>query len=289
MAAGPTTRRRQLAAGLGSLRDRAGLTLEAAGEAVGVSRATINRYEASSGPVKWLVVQGLCRAYGASEEETAAMVDLAKTAKVIGWWKTFGDAVPEIIQPLLTLEDEAVEECHWAPTYVPGLLQTRAYASAVIQASDVRANGDEIARKTDVRMKRQEVLTRKPPPHLWAIMDEAVVRRRVGGAGVMAGQLAHLATSASLPHVTLQILPFESGAHAAESTGFMIIRGAEASLDVVHLSNLSGALYLEKPADLARHRMVFEYLRSQALSRADTGEMISTLGEQFAEQAREES
>lgn len=286
---GPTTRRRQLGSELRRLRDRKGLTLEVAGQAVGVSRATVNRYESNQGPVKWLVVEALCRAYEASEDEREAAVALAKAAKVQGWWKSYSDAIPECITPLLTLEDEAVEECHWANAYVPGLLQTRAYASAVIQAAEVRADEETVERMVDVRMKRQEVLKREAPPHLWAIMDEAVVRRCVGDTRVMAEQLRHLYTSSKSPYVTLQVLPFEAGAHAADSTGFIIIRGQEPSLDVVHLSNLSGALYLEKDAELERHRVVFEYLRSQALSTSDTSRMLRTLAEEFTARARKES
>ncbi|KIZ19050.1 helix-turn-helix domain-containing protein [Streptomyces natalensis] len=289
MTVGPTTRRRQLGAELRRLRDRKGLTLEVAGQAVGISRATVNRYESNQGPVKWIVVEALCRAYEASDTEREAVVALAKTAKVQGWWKGYSDAIPEWITPLLTLEDEAVEECHWANAYVPGLLQTRAYATAVIQAAEVRADAETVERMVDVRMKRQEVLKREVPPHLWAIMDEAVIRRRVGNAGVMAEQLRHLCDSSKSPYVTLQALPFEAGAHAAESTGFIIIRGQEPSLDVVHLSNLSGALYLEKDAELERHRMVFEYLRSQALSASDSSRLLRTQAEQFAAQARKES
>lgn len=286
---GPTTRRRQLGAELRRLRDRRGLTLEVAGQAVGVSRATVNRYESNQGPVKWIVVEALCRAYEASEGEREAIVALAKTAKVQGWWKSYSDAIPEWITPLLTLEDEAVEECHWANAYVPGLLQTRAYATAVIQAAEVRADGEAIQRMVDVRMKRQEVLARESPPHIWAIMDEAVVRRRVGGSAVMAEQLRHLCDSSMSPHVTLQLLTFEAGAHAADSTSFIILRGQETSLDVVHLSNLSGALYLEKGAELERHRVVFEYLRSQALSASDTTRLLGNLAEELDATARKES
>ncbi|WP_149825624.1 helix-turn-helix domain-containing protein [Streptomyces tailanensis] len=279
---GPTTRRRQLGAELKRLRDLKGLTLEAAGEAAGVSRATVNRYESHQGPVKWLVVDALCRVYGVGDEERATLVTLAKNAKVQGWWKSYTDAIPGWITPLLTLEDEAVEECHWANTYVPGLLQTRAYATAVIQAAEVRAEPELVERMVDVRMKRQEVLKRETPPHIWAILDEAVVRRRVGSHQAMAEQLEHLRTVAGTPHVTLQVLPFEAGAHAAESTSFIIIRGPEQSLDVVHLSNLSGALYLEKSADLERHRVVFEYLRSQALSPSESSGLLADLTGEFA-------
>jgi transcriptional regulator with XRE-family HTH domain len=270
------------------LRDLKGITLEVAGEAAGVSRATVNRYESNRGPVKWLVVDALCRAYDTTDEERSALVSLAKSANVQGWWKSYNDAIPGWITPLLTLEDEAAEECHWANTYVPGLLQTRAYATSVIQAAEVRADPELIERMVDVRMKRQDVLKRESPPHIWAILDESVVRRRVGTHQVMAEQLGHLRAAASTPHVTVQILPFSVGAHAAESTSFIIIRGSEPTLDVVHLSNLSGALYLEKPGELERHRVVFEYLRSQALSPSDTSTLLAELVGEFAAATRRE-
>ena len=138
-------------------------------------------------------------------------------------------------------------------------------------------------------MKRQEVLKRETPPHVWAIVDEAVVRRCVGGPAVMAEQLQHLRTSSLTPHVTLQVLPFDAGAYAAESTGFIIIRGPEPSLDVVRMSNLSGALYLEKEAELERHKVVFEYLRSQALSSSNTTRLLESLVTEFTERAGRES
>jgi transcriptional regulator with XRE-family HTH domain len=287
MASGPTARRRQLGAELRRL--RGSRTLEEAGKAAGVSRMTIARYEGKTGPVRWTVVDALCRFYGAPDDQREALVELAKTAKVVGWWKEYPDAIPDWITPLITLEDEAVEECHWAPTYVPGLLQTRAYAAAVIQSAEARAAAEDITRMVDVRMKRQDVLKRPTPLHVWAILDEAVIRRSVGGPAVMAEQLAHLHASAQAPTITVQVLPFSAGAHAAESNGFIILRGLEPDLDVVHLSNLSGALYLEKRADLERHRDVFNHLRSQALSAGESSEMIARAGDQFASAAPEES
>jgi transcriptional regulator with XRE-family HTH domain len=261
------------------------MTLEAAGEAAGVSRATVNRYESNQGPVRWLVVEALCKAYGASEEEIKAAVALAKSAKIRSWWKTYGDAVPEYMAPRLLLEEEAAEEWHWANAYVPGLLQIRPYAESVHRAVETRATEEEIARMVDVRMKRQEILKRESPPHLWAIMDEAVIRREVGGPAVMAAQLDHLRTCSRAGLVTIQVLPFSAGAHAADPTGFVITKGAEASLDVVYISNLTGALFLEKPAELERHRIAFEYLRSQALPQGTSDEMIQMVGETYAAEA----
>ncbi|MDJ0347358.1 helix-turn-helix transcriptional regulator [Streptomyces sp. H10-C2] len=288
MAAGPTTRRRQLGAELRRLRRRKKMSLEEAGEAVGVSRATIHRYEGNQGPVRWVIVEALCRVYDAAEAESAAVIALAKTVRVQGWWKAYADAIPDWITPLITLEDEAAEEWHWANTYVPGILQTRAYASAVIQASEMRAGDDDIARMVDVRMARQDILKRDHPPHLWAIVDEGALMRRVGGYAVMAEQMEHLVISTQSPHVTLQVLPYSAGAHPADSTGFVVIKNLDPTLDVVHLSNRSGALYLEKPVELETHRLVFEYLRSQALSATQSSEMIAGLGEKFATEAREE-
>ncbi|MCL8016803.1 DUF5753 domain-containing protein [Streptomyces sp. AS02] len=153
--------------------------------------------------------------------------------------------------------------------------------TAVNREVEARADEEVIQPMVDIRMKRQEVLKREPPPHVWAIVDEAVVRRRVDGPAVMTDKLQLLRKRSRSPHVTLQVLPIDAGAHAAQSTGFNIIRGPEPSLDVVHMSSLSGALYLEKETELERHKAVFEYLRSQALSTSDTTRLLGTLAKEF--------
>lgn len=175
-----TTRRRQLGAMMRKLRARKGLTLEEAGKLVGVSKATVSRYETQAGPVKWIVVDALCREYGATDAERAAIVRLAKDAKQQGWWSSFADSIPESMNLLLTLEDEAVHESHFACVYVPGLLQTRAYSTALQKANEVPLEPAEIERLVDIRMKRQDILSRPKPPRLWAILDESVIRRLVG-------------------------------------------------------------------------------------------------------------
>ncbi|MFG3257742.1 helix-turn-helix domain-containing protein [Streptomyces sp. NPDC048172] len=289
MPVGPTTRRRQLAAELRRLRSQAGMTLEEAGTAGGTSRAALARYESpqgSSAP-KWPIVDALCRAYQADDRDRAALVTLAKEAKVQGWWQSYADAVPEWIKPLVTLEDEATEELHWAPTYVPGILQTHGYATAVMRAAETRADDDAIARMVDFRLKRQEVLARATPPHLWVIMDEGVLHRRVGGPSVMREQLADLRQRAAKPHVTVQVLPFTAGAHGADSAGFVMLRGPEPSLDVVYIGIKTAALYLEKDTELTRHRVVFEELRAMALSPDSSVELIAAVGEQYARAAEE--
>ncbi|MFC7882936.1 helix-turn-helix domain-containing protein [Streptomyces sp. NPDC057376] len=260
-----TTRRRQLGAMLRKLRTHKGMTLEDAGRLVGVSKATVSRYETQAGPVKWIVVDALCREYGASDAEREAVVRLAKDAKQQGWWSSFADSIPESMNLLLTLEDEAVHENHFSCVYVPGLLQTRAYCTTLQKANEVPLGPAEVERLVDIRMKRQGVLNRPEPPRLWAILDESVIRRVVGSPEIMKEQLGRLLEANDTPHVTLQVLPFSKGAHSAALGSFVIIGGIEPTLDVVYVDFHTGSLFLEKDEELARYRLAFEYLRAQAL------------------------
>ncbi|MBI0374935.1 helix-turn-helix domain-containing protein [Streptomyces albiflaviniger] len=276
-----TTRRRQLGVMMRKLRARKGMTLEEAGRLVGVSKATVSRYETQEGPVKWPIVDVLCREYGASEAERKAVVGLAKDAKRQGWWTSFADSLPESMNLLFTLEDEAVREDHFACLYVPGLLQTRGYTEAVQHASEMRLSAEEIARLVDLRMKRQEILSRPKPPHLWAILDESVVRRVVGSREVMREQLGHLLRANESPDITLQVLPFAKGAHSAAMGSFVILGGAEPSLDVVYVDIHVGSLFMEKDEELERYRVAFDYLRAQALDMASSSALIERVREEI--------
>ncbi|MFJ8468753.1 helix-turn-helix domain-containing protein [Streptomyces swartbergensis] len=269
-----TTRRRQLGATMRKLRSRTGLTLEEAGRLVGVSKATVSRYETTAGPVKWIVVDALCREYGATDAERRAVVNLAKNAKEQGWWSSFADSIPESMNLLLTLEDEAVRENHFCCVYVPGLLQTRDYSTALQKANEVPLESAEVERLVDIRMKRQEILTRPKPLHLWAILDESVIRRVVGSPAVMREQLDRLLEANESPHITLQVLPFSKGAHAAALGSFVIIGGPEPALDVVYVDFHTGSLFLEKEEELERYRLAFEYLRAQALDMEASSALI---------------
>ncbi|MFE5207406.1 helix-turn-helix domain-containing protein [Streptomyces sp. NPDC056600] len=260
-----TTRRRQLGAVLRKFRVRAGMTLEEAGRRVDVSKATVSRYETQSGPVKWVVVDALCREYGTSDAEREAVVSLAKEAKKQGWWSSFGDAIPESMNLLLTLEDEAVRQDHFCSVYVPGLLQTRGYATSLQQANERRRSREDIERLVDIRMKRQQILDRPNPPHVWAVFDESVIRRVVGSPSVTEEQLDRLLTFDGSPQVTLQVLPFSRGAHCAALGSFVVIGGTEPSLDVAYVDLHVGSVFLEKEEELERYRLAFDYLRAQAL------------------------
>ncbi|GEK03800.1 helix-turn-helix transcriptional regulator [Streptomyces sp. 1-11] len=269
-----TTRRRQLGATLRKLRARKGMTLEEAGGLVGVSKATVSRYETQAGPVKWIIVDALCRQYGATDSERETVVKLAKDAKQQGWWSSFADSIPESMNLMLTLEDEAVREDHFSCVYVPGLLQTRAYSTALQKANEIPLEPAEIERLVDIRMKRQEILTRPKPFRLWAILDESVIRRVVGSSETMKEQLGRLLEVNESPHVTLQVLPFSNGAHGAALGSFVIIGGTESALDVVYVDFHTGSLFLEKDEELERYRLAFEYLRAQALDMEASSTLI---------------
>ncbi|MGW7041675.1 helix-turn-helix domain-containing protein [Streptomyces avermitilis] len=281
MSARATTRRRQLGATMRKLRAREGMTLEEAGQLVGVSKATVSRYETQAGPVKWLVIDALCRAYGVSDAERRAVVGLAKDAKQQGWWNSFADSIPESMNLMLTLEDEAVREDHLSCVYVPGLLQTRSYTTALQQANEMRRSPEEIERLVDIRMKRQEILARPNAPHLWAILDESVIRRVVGSPEIMREQLGKLLSAGESSNVTLQVLPFARGAHAAALGSFVILGGVEASLDVVYVDLHVGSLFMEKEEELERYRLAFEYLRAQALDIDASSSMIKRAREEL--------
>ncbi|NIY67131.1 helix-turn-helix domain-containing protein [Streptomyces malaysiensis] len=281
MPARATTRRRQLGVMMRKFRARKGMTLEEAGQLVGVSKATVSRYETQEGPVKWPIVDALCREYGASEAERKAVIGLAKDARRQGWWTSFADSLPESMNLLFTLEDEAVREDHFACLYVPGLLQTRGYTEAVQHASEMRLSAEEIERLVDLRMKRQEILNRPQPPHLWAILDESVIRRVVGSREVMREQLDHLLRANESPDITLQVLPFAKGAHSAAMGSFVNLGGAEPSLDVVYVDIHVGSLFMEKDEELERYRLAFDYLRAQALDMASSSALIERVREEI--------
>jgi hypothetical protein len=175
---------------------------------------------------------------------------------------------------LLTLEDEAVREDHFSCVYVPGLLQTRAYSTALQKANEIPLESAEIERLVDIRMKRQEVLTRPKPPRLWAILDESVVRRVVGSPETMTAQLDRLLEANETPHITLQVLPFAKGAHCAALGSFVIMGGTEPSLDVVYVDFHTGSLFMETDEELERYRLAFEYLRAQALDMEASSALI---------------
>ncbi|WP_230396173.1 helix-turn-helix domain-containing protein [Streptomyces blattellae] len=270
----------QIARGLKALRTRADLTQSEVAKRAGVSVGTVNRYETWQDRAKLRIptVRAIADTCGATPEELEALVQLVRNQEN-GWWMDH-PAVPEVMDPLMSFEDVAEYEHVFANTLVPGLLQTPRYALALHEAQDVRADADMIAGKVDARIKRQAITERSPALHLWVVLDDAVLKRCVGGIDVMAEQIDHLRTMAQRPNVDIQVLQFATGAHAAGSGGHFLILGRDdagdplASMDVVYLELHKRGLYLDAPADVQNYKLMFDYLRSQA---ADTSASLQLL------------
>ncbi|MFE0739617.1 helix-turn-helix domain-containing protein, partial [Streptomyces sp. NPDC058855] len=213
----------QIARGLISLRERCGLTQTQVADRAGVSTTTVSRYETwqDRARIRWATVKAIADACEATAEEREALVTLAKS-QADGWW-VGNSAVPEWMDPLVSFEYAAAYEHVFANSVIPGLLQTRAYALAIHEAREVRSSNEEIERMVEARVQRQGILLRDPALHLWVVLDEAVLRRTVGDAKVMAGQLTHLQEVGKSPYLDIQVLPFSAGAHAAGAGHFVVL------------------------------------------------------------------
>lgn len=266
--------RMQIARGLQALRSRSELTQTEVAKLAGVSVGTVNRYMSWQDRAKLRVptMRAIADACGATGSERDALVQLVINQES-GWWMDH-PSVPEILDPLVSFEAYAAYENVWANALVPGLLQTPRYALALHQATDVRADSETIVSRVDARMKRQSILDREPALHLWVVLDEAVVRRPVGDADVMAEQIDHLCAMAERPNIDIQVLPVSLGAHAAGSGGHFVLLGRDdesdpmASMAVVYLELHRKGLYLDSPGDVADYKIMFDYLRRDAADSA---------------------
>ena len=264
---GPTVLRILLGSQLRMLREVKGITREEAGYAIRASGSKISRMELGRVSFKERDVTDLLRLYGVDEDEAATLVELAIQANSPGWWHKYGDVLPDWFQVYVGLEEAASLIRLYEVQFVPGLLQTADYARAVVRLGQPGAAPDEIERRISLRLARQELLTKPGGPRLWAIVDEAALRRPIGGREVMRAQLVQLLEATEQPQVTLQVMPFRSGGHAAEAGAFTIMRVPEPDLpDVVYLEQLTSALYLDKRDDVEKYTEVMERLSVEAES-----------------------
>jgi hypothetical protein len=191
----------------------------------------------------------------------AEFVALTREANTPGWWQHYGDVLPRWFRTYVDLESAAKLIRTYEGQFIPGLLQTDAYMRAVVQGGHLDESSEELGRRVRLRMARQTLLTREHPPRLWAVVDEAALRRPVGGPEVMRGQVERLIEATKLPNVTLQILPFDAGAHPAMLGTFTILRFPDRELpDVVYLEHLTNAVYLDKRDEVERYLDVMELL-----------------------------
>ncbi|MEU0078806.1 helix-turn-helix transcriptional regulator [Micromonospora tulbaghiae] len=283
---GSTVPRRQLGRLLRQFRNEAGVTLDAAAEALEYSRQKIWRIECGLGAVRVLDVKAMCELYGVSAEMTEAMRGLAAETKSKGWWHAYGDAVPSWFELYVGLESAAARLRRYDESLIPGLLQTREYALGLFHPGS-RLSTEERERAVEVRMQRQALLTRRlpAPPRLEAVLSEAVLRRPVGGVSVMVDQLSHLLGTSELPNVSVRVVPLAAGPHPGAVAGSFVIldfpatKGGRAAPEpsVVYSESLTGALYLDKPDELAAYENTWKGVDALALGEAESRDMIKRI------------
>jgi transcriptional regulator with XRE-family HTH domain len=276
---GPTVLRILLGAQLRRLREAKGVTLEEAGHAIRASHSKMSRMELGRVGFKDRDVADLLTEYGVlDEQERQAMRALARQANAQGWWHVYSDVMPNWFEAYVGLEEAASGVRCYEVQFVPGLLQTEDYARAVTRLGYADASAEEIERRVRLRMTRQKLLAGSDPLSLWAVVDEAALRRPLGGMDVMRGQLEHLIEVTKLPNVTVQVLPFHAGGHAAAGGPFSIVRFAEPDLpDVVYLEQLTSALYLDKREDLDDYLAVMERLCLEAEPADQTAKILGKI------------
>jgi transcriptional regulator with XRE-family HTH domain len=273
----PTRRRRRLGAELRRLREAAGLTIDRVAEALECSQSKVSRIETGQVSATPRDVRDMLELYQVDDAQLEAMVQIAREARQRGWWYRFVD-VPDGVPAYVGLEAAATSIDIYMSLIVPALLQTADYARAVISGVRPDLPAEEIARRVELRMSRQELLDQDNPPALRVLLDDTVLRRPVGGPAVMRGQLRRLVEDAARPTVALQVLPIGTGAHAGMDGPFTIFGfPAPAEPDVVALDSAADALYLESAEDLRRYRRVFERLLPSALTPEESIAFIAAL------------
>jgi hypothetical protein len=265
------------------LREKRGITPKAAGEAIRGSHAKISRLELGRVGYKERDVSDLLTLYGVvDEQERADFLALARQASTPGWWHHYGDVLPNWFEMHLGLEAAASVIRTYEVQFVPGLLQTEDYARAVIRLGRPQAPVSDVERRVDLRMSRQKLLGKPCAPKLWAVLDEASLRRPLGGAAVMRAQIQHLLDVVQLHRVTLQVAPFAVGGLAAAGGPITILRFLEPDLpDIVYLEQLNSALYLDKPEDVDDYLAVVDRLCAKAMSPKESLRFLGEIMEQY--------
>ncbi|MBV7696495.1 helix-turn-helix transcriptional regulator [Streptomyces sp. TRM70350] len=281
---GPAVRRRKLGAELRTLRGRAGLTSGEAARLVGWHQSKVSRIETGASGVKPADVRLLLDAYGVDDAQLRdLLLALAGSGGGHGrdhWWHAYKGVLPPTYRDFISLESQAGTMRTLETSVVPGLLQTPEYARAVTHAAVEGLDEDRLDALVEVRLARQDVLRSHPPLELSAVLDEAVLRREVGGPEVMARQLERLVDAARLPQVRLQVLPFAAGAHIGVTGPFVIFSFSSTSdLDVVVLDHLTSSLYLERKEDVEAYTEAFNALQFHALSPEESLDYIAVIGD----------
>ena len=273
---GPTVRRMLVGAQLRRLRTEAGISREQAGEAIRASAWKILRLE--NGQVGFKdrdIVDLLCRYQVTDPAEVEAMVAIAREANTPGWWQPFGDLLPQWFRAYVDLESAATLIRTYEGQLVPGLLQTTDYLRAVIRGAHLNDSPEEMERRVALRVGRQALLEQPGAPRLWAVVDEAALRRPVGGREVMRAQLERLIDATRLANVVVQVLPFSVATHPAMTGAFSLLRFADQELpDVVYVEHLTNALYLDRRDDVTQYLHVMDTLSMRAARPDETVDIL---------------
>ncbi|WP_299539531.1 helix-turn-helix transcriptional regulator [uncultured Streptomyces sp.] len=276
---GSVVRRILLGSQLRRLRDARGITREAAGYSIRASESKISRMELGRVSFKARDVEDLLTLYGVVDEaEREALLGLAREANVTGWWHSYGDVLPGWFQTYIGLEGAASLIRVYEVQFVHGLLQTEAYAHAVVERGMRGGPAAEIDRRVALRLERQKILVSERAPVLHVVLDEAALHRPYGSREVMRAQLDHLLEMSERPNITLQVMPFSFGGHAGESGAFTMLRFPESDLsDVVFLEQLTSALYLDKAEDVAQYERAMSRLHDDSPGEKESRELLHGL------------
>ena len=282
--AAPTVGQVVLGRRLQELREAAGLRREEAAQVLRVAPATVRRMETAEVTLKIPYVQVLLTTYGVPEPEVAAFVSLVEDANEPGWWQRYHDVLPDWFSMHVSLEGAARVIRSYEPHFAPGLLQTEAYARAVMEAGTIgQASPQDVERHVALRMHRQKLLDRRDMPHLWVIMDETVLLRPVGmRPEVMRDQVDRLLEASEDGRITLQVAEFATGPHPGTYTSFTLFRFAQPELpDMVYSEYLTGALYLDSRQEVATHLEVLDHMSAQAASASRTRDVLKAHRERY--------
>lgn len=277
---GPTVLRILLGGQLRRLREAAGITPDRAGYVIRASRSKISRVEHGRVSFKERDVADLLTLYGVTDEnERRRMLNLAQHANSQGWWSRYDDVMPDWFETYVGLEQATSLIRTYELQFIPGLFQTEEYARAVTVLGHRSAPAAEIERRVSLRLQRQQILTRPDfTPRVWAVIDESALRRPLGGRNAMRTQLVHLLELTELPHVTMQVMPFDRGGHSAAGGSFSILRFAAPELaDIVYIEQLTGALYLDRPEETDHYREVMNSLSAAAETPAESQQQLKRL------------
>ncbi|GGN15353.1 helix-turn-helix domain-containing protein [Streptomyces fuscichromogenes] len=278
----PTVRRRRLGQELRRLRELKGMTAEEVAERLLVSQSKISRLENGRRSISQRDVRDLCGVYEVEDQRVVeSLMEMARDSRQQGWWHAFGD-IPYSVY--IGLETDAESLRVYEPQLVTGLLQTRAYAEALVQGALPETSAADIEKRVQVRMRRQERITAEHTPlRLWVVLDEAALRRLVGSRLVMREQLEYLLEMSQQPHITVQVLPFECGAHPGLNGQYAILEFADAAdSSVVYLEGVTSDLYLEKAHDVQKYAVMYEHLRAQSLNVEQSRQFIADAAKEYA-------